>query len=59
VKPYQTVINGFSSRTILLHFSNTLFEISTREAVLPNELQNGSDSYKEAKEPEKLEPKLF
>jgi hypothetical protein len=34
---------------LLLHFSNTSFGINTRETVLPNQLQNGSDSYRDAK----------
>lgn len=39
-----------SSNIFLLHHSN--FERNTRETVLPNELQNGSGSSREAKEPE-------
>lgn len=40
----------------VLHFTHKTFETNTIETILPNELQNGSGSSREAKEPE---PKLF
>lgn len=40
-------------------FFSYIIRKNTREAVFLNELQKGSDSSTEAKEPEELEPKLY